>query len=290
MSAPGTRSGRKEAAAYRPVLAIAGAFLLAAIAARPAHPMPAVSLETHLMLHVGALVINDGKAAATDVSQDLEAGPDAPTATTLRIPLHPVVGVAAVDLSAMLVEIPEDGSAVVRVVAKVTGPGLVPKTASRDLLLREEGSSLFEIYGDDTRRILLVLGGERVERAVARDRVPLGEPVHFLLAIERVEGDRSVPLETNELNTFVRQPVEYSFRRGQDAGLETVRLSLLPVSISGDLITIQAEVTGALPGAAGPSLISHSERIVASRRATSTIVAAAGAPPAGYRFQVTPDF
>jgi hypothetical protein len=97
-------------------------------------------------------------------------------------------------------------------------------------------------------------------------------------------------LETNELHTFVGQSVEYSFRMGQDAGLEAVRLSVLPVSISGDVVTIDAEISGALPGADGTVLSSRKQRIVASRGATSPITATAGTPPAGYRFQVTPDF
>ena len=73
-------------------------------------------------------------------------------------------------------------------------------------------------------------------------------------------------------------------------GLEAVRLSLLPASISGELVTIDAEITGALPGGAGTTLLSRRERIVASKRATSSLSATAGTPPAGYRFQVTPEF
>jgi hypothetical protein len=114
--------------------------------------------------------------------------------------------------------------------------------------------------------------------------------VRFVIAVERVDGDRIVLLETNELHTFVGQSVEYSFRQGQDERLEAVRLSVLPVAISGDLVTIEAEISGALPGAGGTALISHQERIVASRRATSRLSATTGTPPAGYRFQVTPEF
>jgi hypothetical protein len=55
-------------------------------------------------------------------------------------------------------------------------------------------------------------------------------------------------------------------------------------------VTIDAEISGALPGAGGTVLMSHSERIVASRRATSRLAATTGNPPAGYRFQVTPEF
>ena len=103
-------------------------------------------------------------------------------------------------------------------------------------------------------------------------------------------GDRTVLLETNQLSTFVGQSVQYAFRRGAEESLEAVTLDLLPVSITGDLVTIQADVSGALPGSDGASLLSRHERIVASRRATSALAATSGTPPAGYRFQVTPDF
>jgi len=97
-------------------------------------------------------------------------------------------------------------------------------------------------------------------------------------------------LETNELHTFVGQSVEYSFRSGQDETLETVRLALLPSAISGDIMTIDASISGALPGAGGTVLLSRNERIAASRHSVSPIAATVGTPPAGYRFQVTPDF
>jgi len=125
---------------------------------------------------------------------------------------------------------------------------------------------------------------------MVRPPASVGAPVKFLIAVERVDGERIVLLETNELNTFVGQSVEYSFRLGQDEGLEAVRLALLPTATSGELVTIDAEISGALPGPGGTVLLSHRERIVASKRATSRVSATTGTPPAGYRFQVTPDF
>jgi len=62
------------------------------------------------------------------------------------------------------------------------------------------------------------------------------------------------------------------------------------VSISGDVVTIEAEISGALPGEGGTVLVSHNEKIAASRQATSRLSATTGTPPSGYRFQVTPDF
>jgi hypothetical protein len=171
-----------------------------------------------------------------------------------------------------------------------TLPGSDPVVAAREIRLAEEGSGLFDVFGDGERRILLTLQGEQVARAVLRPPVAVGSPVRFRLGIERVDGERIVPLETNELHTFVGQSVEYSFRLGQGDGVEAVRLSVLPVSIAGDLVTIDAEISGALPSAGGTTLVSHRERIIASRNATSRLRATAGTPPAGYQFQVTPEF
>mgnify|MGYP001269063210 CR=1 FL=1 len=64
----------------------------------------------------------------------------------------------------------------------------------------------------------------------------------------------------------------------------------MPASIAGDLVTIDADISGALPGTGGTTLVSRRERIVASRGATSRVRATAGTPPAGYQFQVTPEF
>ena len=112
-----------------------------------------------------------------------------------------------------------------------------------------------------------------------------------MLAIERVDGERIVPLETNELHTFVGQSVEYSFRHGQGEGLEAVRLPVLPVSIAGDLVTIDAEISGALPAAGGTTL---REPPRADHRVPERDLPRArprpGLPPAGYQFQVTPEF
>ena len=86
---------------------------------------------------------------------------------------------------------------------------------------------------------------------VVRPMAVLGAPVKFLIAVERVRGAYH-PLETNELHTFVGQSVEYSFRQGQDAGLEAVRLTRPPRSPFQEIwLTIDAEISGALPGAEG---------------------------------------
>jgi hypothetical protein len=263
---------------------------LAAATAPPVVASPAVSVETRVVLHVEALVVTKGRTKPTGVVRDAEIGPSQPGTIDLVVPWRPGGGTVTVHLTVRFKDLSPDGEAVLQLASDAGPTDGTTVAASREIRLAEEGSALFEVYGDEDRRLLLTLQGERVERAVVRPPIVVGAPVRFSIAIQRVDGDRAVLLETNELHTFVGQAVEYSFRLGQDAGLEAVRLSVLPVSISGDVVTIDAEISGALPGAEGTVLVSRNERIVASRGATSPIAATAGTPPAGYRFQVTPDF
>jgi hypothetical protein len=255
-----------------------------------AQATPPVGVETHFILGVEALTIRNGKANAAGRTQQTEIGPDRPGTVDFDIPWQAKGSSVAVHLDVRLTSVTPDGEAVLACESTATLSGSKPVTASREIRLADEGSGLFEVYGDGDRRILLTLQGEKVERAVVRPPATVGAPVRFMIGIERVDGERIVPLETNELHTFVGQSVEYSFRQGQDAGLEAVRLTVLPVSISGEVVTIDAEISGALPGSGGTTLVSHRERIVASRGATSRLQATAGTPPAGYRFQVTPEF
>jgi len=270
------------------IILIASAIALAAVpAGRSASP---ITVETHVTLRVEALTVDRGRSKSTGIVRESEVGPAMPATFELTVPWGPGKATVGVRLEASLTAITPNGEAVLQLAAEAAGPDGKPVRASRELRLAEEGSGLFEVFGDGERRLLLTLQSEQVARAVVRKAANVGAPVEFSIAIERVDGDRVVLLETNELHTFVGQAVEYSFRFGQDEELQAVRLSVLPVSISGDVVTIDAEISGALPGAGGTVLVSHNERIVASRQATSRLSATTGNPPAGYRFQVTPDF
>ena len=77
---------------------------------------------------------------------------------------------------------------------------------------------------------------------------------------------------------------------GSGDARESLRVVLTPMRIDGDLAEVDIEVSGSLPGAGRPLLLSRRERIVTSRRATSSVDVTAGDPPAGYRFRITPDF
>jgi len=269
-----------------PVLVLA----VAASGAPSASATPSVAVETHVVLRIEALTVEQGRSKTAGTPHEVEIGPSQPAAIDLVVPWGTDRATVAIHFGARLTSMTPDGDAVLLCESRATRSGSTPVVASREIRFADEGSGLFEVFGDGERRIVLTLQGEQVGRAVVRPPPSVGAPVRFVIAVERVDGERIVLLETNELHSFVGQSVEYSFRHGQDEGLEAVNLTVLPVAISGDLVTIEAEISGALPGAGGTVLVSHSERIVASRRATSRLAATTGAPPAGYRFQVTPDF
>jgi hypothetical protein len=268
------------------------ALAVAALSVSAASGSPPVAVETHVDLRVTPLVAEQGRSKTAGSTQATDVGPATPGAVDLVIPWGSAKGGGSVTvhLAATMTSVTPEGDVVLRLEATSTAPGRPPVPASREIRLTDEGSGLFEVFGEGDRRILLTLQGERSARAIVRPPPEIGPPVRFGVTIQRVDGERAITLETDDLHTFVGQSVEYSFRQGQDDGLESVRLSLLPVAVTGDIITIDAEISGALPGPRGTELISRHERVVASRLASSAIEATTGKPPAGYRFQVTPDF
>ena len=266
------------------------ALALATMSMPTGHAAPSVAIETHVVLTIDAMTVEEGRSKTAGIAREVEIGPFRPATVDIAVSWGPETAGLSVRFEARLTSVTPDGEAVLLCESSVTRAGRSPVRSSREIRLADEGSGLFEVYGEGGRRLLLTLRGEQVARAVVRPLATVGAPVRFLVAVLRVDGERIVPLETNELNTFVEQSVEYSFRQGQDEGLEAVRLALLPTATSGDLVTIEADISGALPGAGGTVLVSHRERIVASRRATSRLSATTGTPPVGYRFQVTPDF
>jgi hypothetical protein len=254
------------------------------------HATPSVALETHVVLTIEAITVEAGRSKTLGLSREAEVGPLQPATISFVVPWGAAGASLNVRFDARLDSMTPDGEAVLSCESSVSRVGRPAVVASREVRIADGGTGLFEIFGDDGRRLLLTLRGEQVARAIVRPPPASGAPVKFIVAVQRVDGERVVLLETNELHTFVGQSVEYSFRQGENEGLEAVRLALLPTAVSGDLVTVEAEISGALPGSGGTVLVSHRERIVASRRATSRLAATTGTPPAGYSFQVTPDF
>jgi hypothetical protein len=164
--------------------------------------------------------------------------------------------------------------------------------SSRRMEVREGHSLLMDAFDRDGRRLVLALTARPSTRPVLvpRTLTSVGARVRFHLEVERVEPERTVDLETNDLNTFVGQDVEYAFHRGEPPEAESVRLRLLPVRIQGDVAQIEVEVSGSLPGGPQPLLLGRREELLLSRGASSSLTVVAGDPPEGYRFVITAGF
>ncbi len=183
-----------------------------------------------------------------------------------------------------------DGEQTVEVAARLTLADGTLVSAARSLRFVERTTSLFEVYraGDETLTLALEAEAEVVKRFASRPSP--GAPVRFHLEIERVLDGRAIPLESNDLDTFVGEPVSYSFVLGEKPESERAKLTLRPLRVVGAMIEIEAEIGGALASAADLAVIGRTERILASRDATSTIALETGTPPVGYRFRITPRF
>jgi hypothetical protein len=93
------------------------------------------------------------------------------------------------------------------------------------------------------------------------------------------------------LNTFVGQPVSYSFRLGQPGEVQSGSVRLLPAQLVGDTLRVEVDISGTLPDAEGSmALISRTEEWLSTSGATSSLVLETGEPPKGFRFRVTPRF
>lgn len=175
--------------------------------------------------------------------------------------------------------------------ADVTLPGGAKRQARRTLVFTDSAMELFELLRDqDDRSLVLAVVAEVQSELALPGAGSSGQPIQLLLEIERMEAGEATPLETNQLSTLVGEAVSYSFQIETAHGSESLRLELIPHSISGDLVQIELELSGVLPGPEGPVVIGRKEHWLGSRGASSSISLEAGEPPAGYRFLVTPRF
>ncbi len=162
--------------------------------------------------------------------------------------------------------------------------------AARNLVVRDFGTSLFEVYHRNNRSLTLAIDAEIVRETVVPGRRAVGGPVVLDLEIQRVVEGRVFPLERNQLSTFVGESVAYSFRLGDRGEADAVRITLKPVRVVGELITIDIDVSGTLPGENDVQLISKTESWTTTRGAVSSVAVESGDPPTGYRFLVTPRY
>jgi hypothetical protein len=248
-----------------------------------------VDRGTALRIEVTPLIVESGATRSLEPISLDAAGDEAGTAET-SLAWSPAGPPLSLSLEAAVLEGGGEREHAFRLEATVR-IGDSPPVRSRRLLTVAEGSTgLFDVLDDGSRRLVLSVRVEEVTRPVVRARREVGTPVLLRLEIQRREGERSQTLESNRLVTFLHEGVEYSFAHGEGSARESLRLVFTPLHVAGDVAELEVEVSGTLPDAAGPHVISRTERILASRHATSKVDVVAGDPPAGYRFLITPDF
>lgn len=261
---------------------------LAAMAAVPTLAAP-LRLEPHWRLSVEVLVAGP-ELPGSVARPDVEVSRSAPARVEVVVPWPgaPASGRLSVELA-----LHADGEeeAEIDIDTDLRLPGRAPVTAARRIAVNESSAQLFEAFSEGDARLVLAIQGQRSLRPVVDPPVvAVADAVRFYIGVERIDADRSVPLETNVLQTFVGEPVAYSFRRGEGDSEEELRLELTPVRQVGELVEIRVALVGRLPGPDGPRTTTQRESLLTSRGATSFVTLTSGPPPVGYRFAVTPDF
>lgn len=264
------------------LLAAAGLTLLAS-SGTPAVPPVEIRERERVQLEIRALdATPPGSAAAWHIDVDPESGgetrfelawPEPGERVTLRIRAR---------------EIPTapESRHLVELEAQIERSGVEGRTARRRIEFEDETTALFEVLRDPGASLTLAVVATTKPETVVKRASVAGAPIRFRLEIQRITGEEAVTLETNLLQSFVGQPVSYSF----DLGSESGHLTLLARRVSGELAEVDVEVSGRLPGHEGPQLLSRREHWITSRGVRSTFSFEAGDPPTGYRFAVTPSF
>lgn len=162
--------------------------------------------------------------------------------------------------------------------------------SKREMVFDDSYTSLFEVFRERERTLVLAVRAEHYRDTRLTVLREAGEPIQFQLEIQRVEDDRSVSLETNRMNTFVGDPVAYSFQIGEHGEGESLRIRLTPQKLYGDLAQIEVDISGMLPDGEKTSMISRTENWMTTRGATSSLSVAVGEPAVGFKFLVTPWF
>ncbi len=193
-------------------------------------------------------------------------------------------------VSRVVLRVPPSTSDVVRLEARLELPGGRVQESSRDLTCAEQVTAFFELARVDGRPLTLAVEAERLRDTVLVARSSVGRPVLLHLEVLWLADGRETSLETNRLSTFLGEPVSYSFRLGESGSAESLEVRLLPLRISGELIELRAEVSGSVPRGEQVELVSRSEQWMLSHGQSSSLDAAAGEPPTGFRFVVTPTF
>ena len=268
--------------------------LLAAIllvAALPATAAPRVQVTRHTNIELELSPINASPAPGTDpAALELIARPGETGTTAFALRWPDEDSSCRLELRAAQSPPSAGQTHAVEVEAELTLPDGSKVRSNRKLEFDERQTSLFEVYRIGERALTLVIEARAEEETVISKRTTVGPPVRFMVEIQRVAAGRSITLESDFLQTFVGEPVSYSFSLGAAEEADSVHFTLKPLRISGSLLEIEVDTSGTMPGEEGPLLLGRREKLIASEGAVSTLSFETGDPPTGYRFLVTANF
>ncbi len=196
------------------------------------------------------------------------------------------VGEVRVELTGRAEASGSAGARRVRLQAVLTLPDGRRIQSSRETVIKDRATLLFELFRQNDRPFTLAITAEISQSLEVVQFVSVGPPVRFEVEIFYVEDGTRTSLERNMLHTFENQTVRYEFSRGPELTDEALTLSLTPVRLIGDLVEINVNIEARLPGDDGVTVIARNETFVVNRGAISPIEATIGEPPVGYRFQV----
>jgi hypothetical protein len=179
-----------------------------------------------------------------------------------------------------------EGARRVRLQAVLTLPDERRIQATREALIKDRATFLFELFRIDDSPFTLAIDAELAQSWEVVNFVSVGPPVRFEVEVFRVMAGDQTSLERNMLHTFEDQTVQYEFKSGPELTDEALTLSLTPVRLSGDLIEIKVNIAGRLPGDDDVTVLARDETLIVSRGTISPIDATVGDPPTGYRFRV----
>ncbi len=260
------------------------AALAAALWSSPSHGSPAIRMEPAASLRA-EVVLTGPDLPGTIGFLELESLPRRPASASIDLP-WPTGTRLELRLSGEF----EESASSVEVEAIVHRGEETLSRATRRLPVSGSSSTIWEIYRSQGRRIVLGVRVERLSRPAVPPPPRVGAPVAFRLFVERVQGDAVTLLETNDLNTFVGEPVAYSFRRGRGIAEEWIRVGISPVRILDDVLEVSLDLEARLPGEDAPPPFRKTQTIFVTRGVESSVVAAGGAPPSGYRFRLVAEF
>lgn len=261
---------------------------LAALAAAswPSSPFatPAIRMEPAASLRA-EVVLTGPDLPGTIGFLELESLPGQPVSATIELPWP-----AGARLELRWTGDLDSSAATVETEATVLRGDETLSRAVRRLAVGEGGSTIWEVHRAQGRRIVLGVRVERIVRPAVPPPPQVGRPVAFRLFVERVRGDAVTLLETNDLNTFVGEPVAYSFRRGAGIEEERIRVGVSPLRILDDVVQVSLDLEARLPGEDAPPPFRRTQTFFVTRGVESIVVAAAGDPPSGYRFRLVAEF